>query len=69
MTREGKVNPRLKGALDKWEFAEEYYEYIRGVDDNPFLFPSLVDTLYNEYLEAYKYDEGDYKKWLERRDK
>ena len=63
MTLEGKVNPRLKGALTKDEFLEQYSELIKST----YMIGTSTDDLYNEYLEAYKYDEEEYKKWLERR--
>ena len=70
MTLEGKVNPRLKGALTKDEFLEQYSKFIKGfyynIIDREFHNKS-IDDLYNHYLESYKYDEENYKIWLERR--
>ena len=44
----------------------------RNIKDREFLVDgkvnkdNVISYLYNEYLEAYKYDEVEYKKWLER---
>ena len=82
MTLEGIHNPRLKGAYTREEFKKSYMSYIIAFSkkiaitkDREFLVDDKVDRdsiisyLYNEYLEAYKYDEDDYKEWLERRNK
>ena len=68
MTLEGKVNPRLKGALTRSEFILTYTRYLwieQHILGSRFF---DVDKYYNHYLEAYKYDEDNYKKWLERKD-
>ena len=71
MTLEGKVNPRLKGALTREEFLEQYSKFIKSVkpiiEEGSFYKIYNIDDLYNHYLEAYKYDEEAYKEWLERR--
>lgn len=81
MPLEGLTNPRLKGACTREEFKREYISYIillhkevKITRDKRFLVDDRVDRdgiishLYEKYLEAYKYDEDDYNKWLERKD-
>ncbi len=68
MPLEGKVNPRLKGALTRNEFILAYNSYLNTellILGSKFF---DVDKYYNHYLEAYKYDEDKYNKWLERKD-
>ena len=65
MPLEGKVNPRLKGALTRDEFIEQYARYLTLFYINSWVDASKnwhYDFLYNEYLEAYKYDEDEYNK-------
>ena len=67
MKLEGKVNPRLKGALTRSEFILTYNRYLwkeQHILGSRFF---DVDKYYNHYLESYKYDEENYKIWLERK--
>ena len=67
MPREGKTNPRLKGALTKDEFLEQYSKFIKGFYYTYGNFNS-IDELYNGYLETYKYgSKEEVNKWLERK--